>query len=106
MVILMRSFVWLVVGLLLVGCTYPAVADCQVMRATALRAQLGKAVTIEQFTIWIGDTYHVEPQAIRSVRAVDGSDYWTVYWDVAGRTYRAELDNGKVSQGAGMSFEQ
>jgi len=106
MVIPMRTFVWLIVGLLLTGCTYPGGPDCEAMQAVALQAQLGRETTIEQFEAWISETYHVVPKAIRAIRAVDDRNYWTVYWDVTGRTYQAELDNGKVSKSAGMSFER
>lgn len=102
----MRTLVWLAVGLLLAGCTYWGEANCEAMQAAALRAQLGKVTSIEQFEAWIADTYHVTPTAIRAIRAVDDRNYWTVYWDVTGRTYRAELDNGTVSQSAGMSYER
>lgn len=101
----MRALTCLVIAVLLASCTYLAQPDCDVIRASALRAQLKQESSIEQFKTWIMHTYGVASDSIFAARSRD-REYWDVQWQVAGRRYDLALSNGRLDDRAGMSFER
>jgi len=92
--------------MLLAGCIFPGQPDCETINASALRAQFNQESSLDQFKEWVSHTYHVSPKTIRVIPSIDDKDYWTIYWEVAGRTYEVTLDDGRVGAGAGISFDR
>lgn len=93
-------------AVLLVGCSFSGHPDCEVIQASALRAQFNQETSLDHFRDWVSNTYHVSPKTIRVIPSIDNRDYWTIYWEVAGQTYDITLDNGRVDRGAGISFNR
>lgn len=101
-----RLMLYLATVVLLVGCSLSGPPNCEVIQASALRAQLNQETSLDHFKDWVSHTYHVSPKTIRAIPSIDDRDFWTVYWEVAGHTYRTTLDDGRVGRGATVSFNR
>lgn len=101
-----RLMICLGVVVLLTGCVFPSQPDCEVIQTSALRAQFNQETSLNQFTAWVANTYHVSSKAIRVIPSVDDGNRWIVHWEVAGRTYEIFLDDGRMGAWAGVSFDR